>query len=113
MIMFRRQVLYFMIMSSVLSIVGLGIALAGILAVDNGIWLGCAGQGERWLYLAIFGNGFELFHLIVLILYCVLALQIMYKVPKNFGRFKKEEPSTTSELKDITSGADPVEKENA
>lgn len=107
--------LYFMILSSFLSIAGFGIALAGILAVDSGIWLGCAGKGERWLYLAIFGNGFELFHLIVLILYCVLALQIMYKVPKNFGRFKKEESSltTTSELKEIASGNEPDEKVNA
>ena len=57
----------------------------------------------QWLYLDIFGNGFELFHLMCLIGYCVICNQILYKVPMKFNRFKTpEEVEKEGEKKDIS-----------
>jgi len=72
--------------SSGIIIVQLGLGFGGIYGVNRGDALGCI-DGRQWDYLKTFGNAFELIHLLVLIAYCILALQVLYKVPKRMGMF--------------------------
>ena len=74
--------------SIVLSFVGLALGVIGVFLLEKANFLGCATDGEKWLYLANLGNLFELFHILIAIFQCILVVQTVYKIPRAFHYFE-------------------------
>ena len=86
---------FFILISSIIVLAQVGIGIGGIIGVNYGSALGCI-NGVQWEYKETFGNVFELLHLLVIIAYCILALQVLLKIPRRTGIF--DEPDSKSTL---------------